>query len=253
MKIVLFIGAFAGWLLLGSFTYGQEETSEAPISRVLEEYSGIASGRQVQKYPLRLKEDKIIRVTIDSQDGTSYFLIREEQGQIVVQLETMQWMGRLPKGNYSIDVLLNKQAAAHKSEAEFHLTLEEIVSPAPEETEQKPDSELINTRWKLIQVKGNEIETPEGGSDIYMILQSEANKVTGYAGCNNFFGEYEVSENSLHFHRLASTKRACPELDTESAFLAALDAAEEYRIEGEQLTLYTGGDPVVVLAAISSE
>ncbi len=146
------------------FVYSQNEESEISSQRILDDYRGIASGRQVQKYPLRLREDKVLRITLDSKENTVCFMIREEQAQVVVQLETAQWVGRVPKGNYTIDVLLTKRAIDLKQEAEFHLKVEELMSHSTEEPETKPDSELINTRWKLVQLNGNEIYTPEGGS-----------------------------------------------------------------------------------------
>ena len=217
----------------------------APKNIVIAEYKGIAVTRQVQQYPLQVKEDKVLRVTLEASDSAVYFLIKEEQGQSLLQLHTTEWIGRVPIGNYTVDVFL---AGQNTREAEFRLRLEEIMSTV--EPNQKPDSDLINTRWRLIQLNGNDVEIAESSSDIYMTLRPEENKVNGYAGCNNFFGTYETSERILRFSNIGATKKACPDLDLETEFLNALQSTEEYRIEGDQLTLYSNSEPIVLFEAL---
>ncbi len=128
--------------------------------------------------------------------------------------------------------------------------VERVMGFCTDRSDQKPDSDLVNTRWKLVQLDGNAITTPEDGSDIYLTLQLDSDKVNGYAGCNNFFGNYELNDSTLRFSRLAATKRACPQLDLEGAFLSMLESIEEYRIEGAQLILYSEGEPVALFEAL---
>jgi heat shock protein HslJ len=229
-------------LICAGFVYAEKTAVSA--NNVIAEYTGKVSVRQMQQYPLQAEKEMVVRISLESKDPMAYFQIKEEQGQSLIQLQTTEWVGRVPKGNYTVDVFL----AGKEKEAEFRLRLEEIMSPL--ESSQKPDSDLINTRWKLVLLNGNEVETSEGGSDLHMTLRLEENKVNGYAGCNNFFGTYETSERTLRFSKLASTKRACPDMDLESEFLNALQSSEEYKIEGEQLTLYSNGEPIAIFEAL---
>ena len=107
------------------------------------------------------------------------------------------------------------------------------------------DEPLVNTYWKLVEVAGNPVETPEGQREAHMVLAIEESRVQGNAGCNRFFGGYEVEEDKVSFGQMGATMMACPEgMDTEQAFLAALEIADRYEIEGQTMALY-GGDEVV--------
>lgn len=72
--------------------------------------------------------------------------------------------------------------------------------------------------------------------------------VTGIASCNNYFGSYEVDGDAIAFGPLGTTLMACiPEiLAQEQAYLAALDAADRFSVDGSSLTLYSGDDALVM-------
>jgi copper homeostasis protein (lipoprotein) len=100
-------------------------------------------------------------------------------------------------------------------------------------------SELLNTYWKLIELNGESIETAEGMKEAHLILSEPAAQARGNAGCNNFFGRYQLEDNTLSFGALGSTMMACAEgMDTERAFLDALGRTTRYVIQGETLQLY---------------
>ncbi|MGI9645311.1 MAG: META domain-containing protein [Ilumatobacteraceae bacterium] len=68
--------------------------------------------------------------------------------------------------------------------------------------------------------------------------------VNGTAGCNNFFGTYEVDGDSLTIGPLASTEKFCedPEgvMEQELAYLGLLAAAESYSVSGDLLSITVG-------------
>jgi heat shock protein HslJ len=79
---------------------------------------------------------------------------------------------------------------------------------------------------------------------------SEDSMVEGSAGCNTYRGTYviltrAVGRNRFEIGPLATTRMACdqPLMEQESLFLAAMEAATDYRIEGFTLTIvYPGGE-----------
>jgi len=100
-------------------------------------------------------------------------------------------------------------------------------------------AELIGTYWRLDELNGKAVITPEGMKEANMILASGESKVQGFAGCNNFFGQFETADDSLTFSAMGATMMACPEgMDTEQGFLAALGATARYEISGLFLQLY---------------
>ena len=84
-----------------------------------------------------------------------------------------------------------------------------------------------------------------------MILAGAESRVHGNAGCNNFFGQFKTSENTLTFSAMGSTMMACPQaMDTERDFLAALGATTRYEISGLFLKLYAEDQLLAQLEAV---
>jgi heat shock protein HslJ len=66
-------------------------------------------------------------------------------------------------------------------------------------------------------------------------------KVTGFGGCNNFFGTFVATDSTIDIGPLGSTRKACPEniMTAEFAFMQAVESAVTYNIVRETLTLVT--------------
>lgn len=111
---------------------------------------------------------------------------------------------------------------------------------------------IEDTKWQLVELS-NEPVSPLGGEKRpHILLDSTQNKVTGFAGCNNFFGSYEIDEVALKFASLGSTRMSCPDLqlNLETEFLNALDQTAEWEIKDDVLFFLDGGD---VLARFINE
>lgn len=84
------------------------------------------------------------------------------------------------------------------------------------------------------------------------VLFGDNGELSGSAGCNQFIGGYTVSGNTIQIGQLGSTMRFCAEpegtMEQEQAFLAALQSAATFRIEGDNLELRTAGDAIAVMA-----
>ena len=95
---------------------------------------------------------------------------------------------------------------------------------------------LTGTKWVLESMNGREVKLKEPTSEVFMTL--EDGKVNGKAGCNSFFGSYELGEgNQLDFGPMGATKMACPDMDIEVFFFTMLDSTRIYTIEGNKLSL----------------
>ena len=99
-------------------------------------------------------------------------------------------------------------------------------------------AELGNTYWKLTELEGNPVVMAENQREMKLTLRGE-NKVTGFGGCNSFFGSYENDEETLSFSQLAATRMFCAEtMDKESQFMTSLSAVKTYKITGQTLQLF---------------
>lgn len=71
----------------------------------------------------------------------------------------------------------------------------------------------------------------------YLIFR--AGRISGFAGCNSFVGEYVEGKNSgLNFRNIGSTKKMCPEAGKEEAvFIDLLTGANSYSLNSDHSKL----------------
>jgi uncharacterized lipoprotein YbaY/heat shock protein HslJ len=113
------------------------------------------------------------------------------------------------------------------------------------------NAELQETYWKLVRLAGQEVVTPEGMREAHMVLSSDGNRVRGHAGCNGFFGRFDLTDERLAFSELGSTMMICPEsMETEQGFLQALGKASRFEISGLILKLYANGQLLARFEAV---
>lgn len=132
------------------------------------------------------------------------------------------------------------------------LVVDSFEAVLPEQSCVPPvDEPLENTYWKLQELDGQAVTTPEGQREAHMILQPAETRVSGNAGCNNFFGGYELEGETLRFGQTGATMMACPDgMETEQAFLAILDKVDRYAVEGAILRLYQGDTLLATFEAV---
>jgi heat shock protein HslJ len=86
------------------------------------------------------------------------------------------------------------------------------------------------------------------GTEITAIF-GENGTLAGSAGCNNYNAAYEIEDSSISIGPAASTRKFCadPEgtMDQESQYLAALETAATYRLDGDTLELRTADGALV--------
>lgn len=121
-------------------------------------------------------------------------------------------------------------------------------APAPA----APAAALEGTEWHLADIGGQ--PSPVGADSTRhpgFTLLAEGRKVQGSAGCNRMTGTYQLDGQKLKFGPLATTRMACPAMETETAFLKALAATTRYEVSGSSLTLYGADTAVARLEAAS--
>ncbi len=58
--------------------------------------------------------------------------------------------------------------------------------------------QLTETQWQLIQFNGKIIKKNNPQAELpYIILREKDNRVVGLAGCNRFFGRYQLTNNQV--------------------------------------------------------
>ena len=98
----------------------------------------------------------------------------------------------------------------------------------------KTDSYHLTENFWVLDVLDGQMVDEFGNTDreIGFKLDPATNRVSGYAGCNNFMGDFTLKDgNRISFSNLGSTKMACQDLSfNESDLLEAFELVNNYRI-----------------------
>lgn len=105
---------------------------------------------------------------------------------------------------------------------------------------------ILSGSYNITQI-GNNISI---SSKLIITFDDKSNKVTGFAGCNSFFGTYHTQDASVTFSNIASTKKYCQKeiMDIENHFLKALKSANLFTIKDTVLSLLEN-DTVLINAS----
>jgi hypothetical protein len=128
------------------------------------------------------------------------------------------------------------------------------VPIAPPQPPILPDP-LAGTRWEVTNINngaGAVVGLLAGTKISLDFGTSNVGQVSGRAGCNTYFGPYTAGGNSLTVSRPATTSLLCPEpagvMEQEQQYLAALQSAATFTIQGDQLAIRSGLDQLAVSA-----
>ena len=109
-------------------------------------------------------------------------------------------------------------------------------------------ADLGDTNWRLISLEGT---SPIEGSSI--TLSFADGRAAGSAGCNRYFGSYEVDGKTLTLGALGSTKMACHDpqgvMNQEQRYLELLGAAERFEVRDGELRISSAEGQELVFEA----
>lgn len=122
-------------------------------------------------------------------------------------------------------------------------TLAEVIAKTPAEESTQDGNELTGT-WKVIQMDG--LESMKNFPTF--IFNKEENRVSGYAGCNNYFASYEVNGSELKFGNAGATRMMCQDMSVEDVFLKKLNEIAYFKMVKSELHLFDAKDKLIMLA-----
>jgi copper homeostasis protein (lipoprotein) len=106
--------------------------------------------------------------------------------------------------------------------------------------------DLEGSRWVLVRIGDKPVAPQEGSPEPYIVLQATSKNIAGHAGCNRLSGGYQIKGDALELTQLTTTRMACPELETEYAFLNALEGVARWRLMDNQLVLLDKNNAAVL-------
>ncbi len=97
---------------------------------------------------------------------------------------------------------------------------------------------LEGTRWRLTHLDGAPVPVDAQRTEAHLLFGPTGGRLTGSGGCNHLSGSYTVDGGQLELNRLITTMTACEKgMETERAFLQALERVRAWRIAGGALEL----------------
>lgn len=99
------------------------------------------------------------------------------------------------------------------------------------------------TFWQLESLEGKDFSNFQNhDSKVGFTLLEDNNRVSGYAGCNHFFGNFKFEPgNRIRFSAIGATKMACPDVGfNENEFLKIFGVVDNYTLNGNTLSLNVG-------------
>lgn len=95
------------------------------------------------------------------------------------------------------------------------------------------DVSVLAGEWTIAEVKGEPISAATPQRAPYIGFDMAAKRISGNSGCNRMMGSFLVDSlkpGSLSFTPMASTRMACPDMDTEQKVLAALGEVKSFEL-----------------------
>jgi heat shock protein HslJ len=120
----------------------------------------------------------------------------------------------------------------------------------------RPDAIGIEgPEWHLVEVSGIPVSSLASERIPFIKFDALKNEAAGYAGCNNFFGGYELDGSSLKFGTVVSTRMFCPDLQMslETEVFKALDKTRGWDIRNGELLLLDGSEVLARCVMVREE
>lgn len=116
----------------------------------------------------------------------------------------------------------------------------------------RPQTDFLNGSWTVTAINGMKNENEK----VRMVIDIPEGKVHGNAGCNIFNGAIFVDPDkggSIQFQEIGITRMLCPDIETETAFLLALESVEFARqsANGDALLMNSKHQTVITLSPLN--
>lgn len=100
------------------------------------------------------------------------------------------------------------------------------------------DVKLTERKWVLESMDGEKPQLKVAHNRVTMQFNDTEKRVSGMAGCNRFFGGYEMDGKKLKFSHMGATRMTCPDIEVEMKFFKILEDTDNFQIKDHQLTLF---------------
>ena len=180
--------------------------------------------------------------------GVSQSFVRPTNPARLPSTVTLEWIdnqGKVHTQDLSIDRTLQSATGAAGEALVFEIGPYSNVMVYVEQT--NAGSPLEGRTWVLIELNNATVKFPAGERTPFIMFHKQEKKATGYSGCNDFFGGYDLKGNTITFSPLGMTRKFCAGTagEVEQSFLNVLSKVRTWRTEDNSVLLFLSGDTVV--------
>ncbi len=106
----------------------------------------------------------------------------------------------------------------------------------------------FNGKFHLLSINGEPVKPSQPGERLTLIIHPDDSRISGFAGCNRFFGPYSLNTDTLEIGVIAATKMACTDIHLEQKYLSCLSGQKViWHMEGERLFLRNADHTLVFI------
>lgn len=112
-------------------------------------------------------------------------------------------------------------------------------------TLEKRRVDLLNGAWTVTDIAGNAVT----GKKPVLIIDIPEARLSGSAGCNRIFGQIALDGTpyGISFGQIATTRKSCPDMETETSLLATLELVTGfYPTDENHAVLYQKSDTPLI-------
>lgn len=110
-------------------------------------------------------------------------------------------------------------------------------------------------KWHLVEVSDVAVLPLSGERRPFITFDATNKQASGFAGCNNFFGSYELDGSSLKFGPVGATRMFCEGAagEVEMRFMASLEQTRTWELKDGALLLLDGSRVFARLTKVHDE
>jgi len=109
-----------------------------------------------------------------------------------------------------------------------------------------PKADMLENNWVLTSMNGTDLDEAFSERKPDLKINLEDDKVSGFGGCNNYFGGIVLKGDSIKIGPLGSTMMACPSMEAEHKYMGLLEKVEMFKVNDKELKLLYKGIPTLV-------
>lgn len=97
---------------------------------------------------------------------------------------------------------------------------------------------ILDTTWRLLEINGEQPIGLDNKKPISLRFENQTNRVYGYAGCNNYRGQFSITDNHITLSKISTTRMLCQSTSKqEASFTSHLETITSFTVKNDQLHL----------------